>query len=145
METFIAKHGKLGEGFSKKEIMDADEHPGRRTTPHGYQSPAAWISDLVARKQCVLLCPFDRIKFDHRKYHYRKMYIPNIHALNDGYMANGKCDACKEQTSRLGGGTAYVHEETYNLGFIDPLDARRQARAKARAQTTAWQLIQRRG
>ena len=133
MEIFIPRHEKLGEGFSFKEKLDSFEHPGRRTTPHGYQSPASWISDLVALKKLIILCPFCRIKFNPGKHNYRRFYIPDVTGLTDGYVVNGKCDGCKQPTQNLGGGAGFVHEAEYSKTCIDPIDARRKARARAKA------------
>ena len=119
MEAFVAKHVKLGEGFSKREQYDALEHPGRRTTAHGYQSAVSWITDLLALRKLIILCSFCAIKFDCRKYHYRKTVI--------NYQ--GKCDACKQHTVNLGGAVTYVHEETYHQVCVDPVEARRRRRA----------------
>ena len=138
--VIVPKYSKVGQGFSVKEKMEGWEHPGRRTD--GSQSAASWIIDeLVTRKATVILCSFCRPKFNPRRHNYRKFYVPDSTGMTDGYQTNGKCDACKQMTVNCGGGTAFVHEETYNLVCVDPIDARRQARAKARA-LSAWQHIQ---
>lgn len=144
VNVFTPKYNRLGEGFSRIEQIAALEHQGRRTNPaRGYQSAAAWVADLNDLKKCILLCSFCRVKFSHRKSHYRKMYAADLSGKTDGYTANGMCDACKQQTVNCGGGTAYVHESEYSKVCVDPLDARRKARAAARASMTAWSFINR--
>lgn len=137
MIPLIPKYSKLGEGFSRKEKAQADEHPGRRTD--GSQSAASWIVDLVSLRKTILLCSFCRPKFNPRKHNYRKLYIPDPTGHTDGYAANGLCDSCKQRTENCGGGTAFVHEEIYSLTCIDPVVARRNARAHAKAHS-AWRF-----
>lgn len=128
--VIVPKYAKLGEGFSKIEKLQAMEHPGRQTNPHkGYQTPAGWLDDLGALKKCILLCDFCRIKWNPRTHHYRPMFVPDPSGATDGYKCNGKCDACKEFTERMGGGRAFVHEEEYAKLCVDPKIARRNARA----------------
>ena len=140
--AIVPEYHKVGQGFSRAEEIAAMEHPGRRTNSHGYQSAAAWLSDLVALKKTILLCSFCRVKFNPRKIGYRKFYIADPTGHTDGYAANGKCDCCKQFTANCGGGTAFVSEELYPQVCIDPMSARREARARAGA-LTAWQQIQR--
>ena len=127
----VPAHARLGEGFSKKEILKAQEHPGRQINPsRGYQTPAAYLDDLGALKKLILLCDFCRAKWNPRTHGYRPMYIPDSSGKTDGYMSNGWCDACKEFTANVGrAGRAFVHEETYNEICVDPKIARRNARA----------------
>jgi hypothetical protein len=132
------KHARLGEGFSTAEKLKAREHPGRRMD--GSQSAASWVADLVGAKKVIILCGFCRPKFNPRKYAYRRMYSPDYTGKTDGYMTNGMCDGCKQQTLNTGGGTAYISEETYRMVCIDPVDARRQARAKARLAWASYRL-----
>ena len=115
------------------------EHPGRRV--NGTQSAASWIMDLVSTKKTLLFCAICASKFNPRRHGYRKMYVPDYTGKTDGYMANGRCDACKQMTISTGGGRAFITEETYQLTCIDPVDARRQARLKARSAATAWSFI----
>ena len=130
----VPKYARLGQGFSKQEVFQADVHPGRRTQTKGYQSPNSWISDLADTKKCIILCSFCRAKFNPRKnFNYRKFYAADLSGITDGHAVNGMCDACKGQTINLGGGTGYVHESIYRLVCIDPMDARRTARARAKA------------
>ena len=138
----VSKYHRLGEGFSKREILQSYEHPGRRTTPHGYQSAASWISDLTALRKLIILCSVCRVHFNPRKHGYRKAYIPNSSHNSSGYEINGQCAGCKEETVNVGGGTGFTPEETYNLLYVDPVQARRNARAVWKAQS-AWNFIQR--
>lgn len=139
--VLVPKYARIGEGFSRREQLQAMEHPGRRTD--GVQTAASWITDLVSLRKCVLLCTYCRPKFNPRRHHYRKLYVPDLVGATDGYMHNGRCDGCKQQTALLpGGGTAFVHEEDYRLVAIDPLDARRKARAAAGA-VSAWERVKR--
>ena len=140
MDTLIPKHSKLGEGFSRREKELSYIHPGRRTSVKGYQSPASWISDLLGLKKAICLCSFCKVKFDHRKHHYRKFYVVAITGLTDGHRVNGRCDACKQRMEHCGGGTAYVHESEYAKVCIDPMEARRKARAAAR-EHSVWAHI----
>ena len=127
--VIVPKYARLGEGFSRREKAQALEHPGRRTTPHGYQSAVQWITDLLALKKCIILCSFCAVKFPCHKYHFRKMYRPDISGKTSGYVMNGKCDACKQETANLGGGVGYVHEEMYALTCLDPSESKRRRRA----------------
>ena len=138
--VIVPKYARLGEGFSKFEKLKAAEHPGRNTSIKGYQSPATWITDLLGLKKMIILCSFCRVKFNHKKLHYRPMYVPDVTGQTDGYQANGQCDACKQPTVNCGGGTAFIFEEYYSQLCQDPLDARRKARAAAGA-VSAWRAI----
>lgn len=139
--VLVPAHARLGEGFSRQERLKAREHPGRRID--GHQTAASWISDLVALKKCVLLCSFCRPWFNPKRYGYRRFYSPDLTGKTDGYQVNGRCDRCKQHTVLIpGGGTEFIAEETYSLVCIDPLDARRKARAAAR-RMTAWERISR--
>lgn len=129
--VIVPKYSKVGQGFSKKEIFKSFEHPGRRTD--GTQSAASWIGDLSDLKKCILLCSYCRRNFNHKKNHYRLMFVPDHTGATDGFQSNGQCDACKQQTANCGGGTAYVHESYYARVCVDPSVARRSARAAAKA------------
>ena len=138
MQAFVPRNAKLGEGFTEREKLKGLEHPGRRTTAHGYQSAVSYISDISELKQCIILCSFCREKFNPRKhFRYRKFYSPDISGLTDGHVVNGKCDSCNQMTVNLGGGTAYVHESEYEKVCIDPTVARRKARAAAGARSVS--------
>ena len=114
--------------------VDSLEHPGRRTTIKGYQSPASWLADLVALRKFIILCSFCRSKFNHRKNRYRRFYCQDITGRTDGFVVNGKCDACKQNT--FPNGTGYVAEETYNQVCEEPSSIRRvNARAKNYAKS----------
>ena len=139
--TAVPKYAKLGEGFSGREVLASYEHPGRRTD--GTQSAATWMTDLTSLRKVILLCTYCRAQFNPRRHGYRKFYTPDLAGATDGYMHNGRCDACKQETAMIpGGGTSFVPEETYRLVCLDPLDARRKARAAARA-LGAWGRITR--
>ncbi len=135
----VPKYAQLGQGFTKQEKLQSAEHPGRRTD--GRQSPAHWISCLTELKKSILLCPFCLHKFNPRKHHYRRYYSPDFTGKTDGFTVNGLCDACKQHTAHFrGGGTMFVHEETYGLVCIDPVEARRKARQRW-AGPSAWQRV----
>lgn len=140
--VIVPKYHRLGEGFSAKEKMAGWEHPGRRSGTRGYQSPASWICDLADLKKLIILCLFCRVKFNPRKNGYRKYYCPDATMITDGYAVNGQCDGCKQPTINAGGGTGFIHESVYHQICIDPIDARRTARARARAMNP-WLYIQR--
>lgn len=133
MIVTVPKYAKLGQGFSKVEQAAALEHPGRRTD--GTQSAATWLGDLSSLKKLIILCSFCRPKFNPRKNGYRRFYVHDITGATDGHAANGRCDACKQPTVNSGGGTAFVHEATYDLVCVDPVEQRRKARMRSAA---AW-------
>ena len=130
----VSKYHRLGEGFSKQEIFESQVHPGRRTKVNGYQSPASWVCDLSDQKKLVILCSFCRVKFNPRKHGYRVYYSgPDSTGLTSPYLVNGQCDGCKAMPTNTGGGTGYLHESVYAKVCMDPVDARREYRAKYRA------------
>ena len=52
--VIVPAHARLGEGFTKKEVLKSMEHPGRQTNSRkGYQTPAAWLDDLGALRKCI--------------------------------------------------------------------------------------------
>jgi hypothetical protein len=125
----VPAHARLGEGFTKKEVLKSMEHPGRQTNSRkGYQTQSAWLDDLGALRKCILLCDFCRHKWNPRTHGYRPMFVPDYSGATDGYRANGWCDSCKEHTANMGGGRAFVHEEEYAKLCVDPKAARRRAR-----------------
>lgn len=137
----IPRHKKLGEGFSQQEKAKSFIHPGRQTNPQrGYQSAASWISDLTQLKKIIILCSFCRVKFNPRKHGYRRYYVADASGVTDGYQVSGKCFDCKGFTMHLGGGTAYVHESEYAKVCMDPMEARRNARAAA-GRSSVWSFI----
>lgn len=140
--VIVPKHARIGEGFSKREIAESFVHPGRRTTAHGYQSPASWISDLVALEKFIILCSVCRQHFNPRKHNYRRTYVPDTSGRTSGYEVNGRCDGCKEMTVNVGGGTGFIPEKHYKALFLDPVQARRNARAAWKAQSV-WATVQR--
>ena len=140
MPTFaIPKKGRvLGDGYSRAEKLTP--HPGRRTAAKGYQSAVSWISDLIALRKVIILCSFCRHKFNPRRFGYRRIYVPDLTGKTDGYTVNGSCDACKQFTPNLGGGTAYQPEELWSKTNIDPAEAKRARRA-ALGDTSIWDRI----
>lgn len=140
--VIVPKYHRMGEGFSKREIAESFEHPGRRTNPHGYQSPASWISDHVSLKKLIILCSFCRPYFNPRKYGYRRLFIPDSSGKTDGFGVNGKCIRCKIETANAGGGTGFTPEETYALSYVEPVTLRVEERAK-RFALSVWTFIQR--
>lgn len=136
------KGARLGEGFSRAEKLKAMEHPGRQTNPkRGYQSAVSWISDLIALRKVIILCNFCRVKFNPRRFGYRRVFVPDWSGKTDGYTVNGDCDSCKQFTAMVGGGTAFQPEEHYLQTHVDPVHARRAARAGAKSMS-AWRFIQ---
>ena len=74
----VPKYSKLGEGFSRKEKLKVQEHPGRQTNPSkGYQTPAAWLDDLGQLRKLVLLCDYCRHKWNPKRYRYRPLFVPD--------------------------------------------------------------------
>lgn len=141
MIPLIPRHEKLGEGFSKKEILKSNIHPGRN--PNAGQTAASWIVDLMSLRKPVLLCNYVcRSKFDHKHHNYRRYFSPDRSGITDGFCVNGRCDACKQETMNMGGGVMFIPEETYHLNCIDPVKARRRARQAWRGAKTAWSMIQ---
>lgn len=138
--VLVPRGAKLGEGFSRAEKLEALVHPGRRTD--GTQSRATWLADLTDLRKAIILCAaYCAPKFNPRRHGYRKFYVPDLAGKTDGYTSNGQCDGCKQSTVLLpGGGRTFIPEETYRLVCIDPMDARREARARAGIQTT-WERI----
>jgi hypothetical protein len=127
----------LGEGFSKQEKLKAEEHPGRNKNIKGYQSPASWVMDLADLKKLILLCRDCRLKFNHRKNHYRVFYMRDDTGKTSGYETNGQCDSCKDQTANRGGGTSFVHESEYSKICLEPRMRSRMGRAAYYAKS-AW-------
>ena len=141
MIPLVPRHARLGEGFSKPDILKSKIHPGRNS--RAGQTAASWIVDLVSLRKPVILCTFCRGKFDASYYNYRRYFSPSHSARNDGFRVNGKCDACKQHTANTpGGGVMFIPEETYHLNCIDPSEARRRARQAWRGAGTAWSMIQ---
>lgn len=132
----VPKYTKLGEGFSRSEQREANFHPGRRTD--GSQTAASWLADLSDLRKLITLCGFCATKFNPRRNGYRRWYAPDHTGNTSGHTVSGVCDACKSPL--VANGVAFIAAETYNLVCIDPVDARRQARMKARAAWTQPRL-----
>lgn len=130
MNTFIPRGPKLGVGFTKAEKIASEAIHPQHSALKG-QSRANWISDLVALRKVVILCSYCRVKFNPRQAGYRRVYIPDYTGKTDGYTVNGDCDSCRVFTPNAGGGCAFQPEELYEATHIDPVVARRQARARA--------------
>jgi hypothetical protein len=127
--------GKPGEGFSKAEKLKSVEWRGRRTD--GSQSAASMICDLADNRTAILLCSFCRTNFNFRRNKYRVQYIPDPTGRTDGYIANGRCDACHQPTENTGGGKLYIAEEYWEQVSQDPQAARIAAR-NAWHQKRTW-------
>ena len=127
--VIVPKYSRLGEGFSKREIANAAEHPGRRTD--GSQSAASWVGDLTDLRKCIVLCYFCAHKFNFRRNHYRRLVVGN------SPNANGQCDACKARWFD-DSGVAYVHESEYEKVCVDPAALRRRKRAEAKAVSVSF-------
>lgn len=141
--TIVPKYHRIGEGFSRVEKLQAAEHPGRQVNPQrGYQSASTWVTSLVSLRKPVILCGFCVHKFDPKYSNYRRFFCLDSNAQN-GYITNGRCDDCKEDTRRTPGqGTMYIPEETYPQICLEPGLARRSIRARVRtAGRSAYQFI----
>ncbi len=96
MEVVVPKYSKLGEGFSQKERLKADEDSGRPWN----RVAGGWISDLASLQKFIMLCPFCLGKFNPRTSGY-ETWRQNIYSI-------GKCDGCKNLSTYLKG---FIHEE----------------------------------
>lgn len=124
-KIFIPKYGqKLGAGFKRWEILDSFAHPGRKTTPSGYQSPASWITELCDTRKAILLCSLCDRKFNANHMKYRLRYTRDPSGVTNGSVCNGMCDACKQPSADLGGGRLWVPAELWEAVSIDPEQAR---------------------
>jgi hypothetical protein len=141
----VPKHHKLGEGFSRREILDSQEHPGRQNNARrsGYQTNATWITQLIDLKKPVILCGFCRPKFDPKAHRYRRFFCLDSNGQN-GFITDGRCDDCKQDTRLTPGrGTMFIPEEHYPQLCHEPGVARRSVRARiASAGQSAYQFIQ---
>ena len=125
INVFVPKYGqKLGQGFKRWEILDSFAHPGRRTTANGYQSPAAWITELADTRKGILLCSWCDRKFDAGKEKYLLRYTRDPSGVTDGSLCNGMCDACKQPSADLGGGKLWVPAELWEQVSMNPEQAR---------------------
>lgn len=91
----VPKYAKLGQGFSAKERLKADEDPGR---PSG-RIAGGWVSDLAALQKFIMLCPFCISKFNPRRAGY-EVWRQHIYCV-------GKCDGCKQMSTYTKG---FIHE-----------------------------------
>jgi len=100
MEIVVPKYSKLGQGFSKKEIISSYEDPGRP-----WNRPAGgWIGDLTELRKFILLCPYCSPKFNPRQNQY-EVWRAKIESI-------GKCDGCKQVSTYLKG---YIHQSAHDL------------------------------
>lgn len=95
----VPKHAKLGQGFSSKERLKADEDPGRPWN----RVAGGWMADLAALKKFVMLCPFCRPKFNPKRCGY-EVWRQDTHSI-------GKCDGCKQMSTYLCG---FIHQEYHD-------------------------------
>lgn len=109
----VPKYGKvLGQGFTRREKIDAYAHPGRRRD--GTQTAASWITELSDNRKGIVLCSFCRHNFNPRRNHYRT-YAGRI---------SGQCDACHELVEGRGGGVFFIAEDFYEQVTRDPQENR---------------------
>lgn len=142
--VIVPRGAKLGEGFSKAEQLQSQEHPGRQTNSRrGYQSASTWVDHLIQLRKPVILCGFCRHKFDPKHARYRRFFCLDSNGQN-GYGMKGQCDDCKELTDRTpGGGTMFISEESYPQICQEPVTQYRSMRARMKfAGQTAWGVIQ---
>ena len=128
ISIFVPKHGsRLGEGFSRYEIIDSYAYPGRRTRSHGYTSAASEIMGMADARKAIQLCETCRLHFNPRKEHYRIRFVPSMDS--SGYIASGRCDACLQHSAT---NAIFVPEEIWEAVSCDPQETRIRARM-------AWQ------
>lgn len=84
MEVAVPRYAKLGQGFSHKERLKADEHPGKPWN----RVAGGWISDLAELQKFIQLCPFCVSKFNPRKSGY-EVWRLHVNCV-------GKCDGCNQ-------------------------------------------------
>ncbi len=87
----VPKYAKLGQGFSRQELLQAAEAPGRPI----YRLAGGWIADMVALKKFIMLCEFCQPKFNPRKHGY-EVYREETHSV-------GQCDGCNQMSTHLRG------------------------------------------
>ena len=106
-------------GWTFRDILKSLEDPGwaRKRVPGAYVA-----GDLVENKKCILLCGTCKHGFDWKKHHYYS------YAKYDDIYAQGKCDKCKTEGTRM---FIYMHESTLGQAGITRRDTHRQRREKA--------------
>lgn len=132
----VPKYGRLGSGFTRREVAQSHIHAGRRVD--GTQTPASWLLDLADTRKMILLCAFCQSKFNPARHGYRRWYAPSHTPNTDPHQVNGKCDACKAMVTS--GGRGYISEETYSRLCREPGEARRASRAAWR-RSTFWESV----
>lgn len=139
VQIFVPKYGqRLGQGFTKSEVLDSFIHPGRRTKANGYQSPASWITELADTRKAIQLCNVCASHFNPKRNHFRVRYVPDSSGATSGYVCNGQCDGCKERTENMGGGKLFLPEELWEAVSNDPQEARIRARMAWGKPKTNW-------
>ena len=84
--------------WTKQQVLQASEAPGRP-----WRRPAGgWISDLVALKKFITLCPYCDHGFNPRRHQYEVW-------RRDTYCV-AKCDACGKFNPRC---KAWIHESQH--------------------------------
>lgn len=94
----VPKYGRLGEGFSRAEQRVASEAKGRPWT----RPPGGWVTDLVAKRAMVMLCPFHVSKFNPRTHQY-EVWRQQV--------SIGKCDDCGTLSPQI---RAFIHQSTHD-------------------------------
>ena len=141
LQVAVPRHQRLGEGFPRREQIEADVlHPGRRTD--GTQSRASWILDLISLRKLLTLCGWCARQFNYRRHGYRRFYVNDFTGITNGYAVSGQCDGCT--TAMHATGLGFVAEEAYKLTCVDPTEQRRHARLRARHAESVWQAVNRR-
>jgi hypothetical protein len=98
--VIVPKYAKVGQGFSRRERLMADEHPGR---PSG-GTAGSWISDFVSLQKMISLCPLCLHKFNPRQNGY-EVWRREVQLV-------GKCDDCKQMTPYLKG---FIHQSLHDI------------------------------
>lgn len=97
--VLVPQHGRLGEGFTKREQLVAKEAKGRP-----WHRPAGgWVDDLVGRRLMVMLCPFCVGKFNPRVHHY-EVWRSHLNSI-------GRCDGCNQVSHQIRG---FIHQSTHD-------------------------------
>lgn len=84
---------------TKARVLKSMEAPGRKLG----RVAGGWISDLVALKKFITLCPYDVGKFNPRHYHYEPW-------RRDTFCV-ARCDACNQINTHCRG---FIHESLHD-------------------------------
>ena len=88
--------------WSRKDILKSYEDPGRKTgMPVG-----SHISDLIALRKAISLCPLCVGKFNPKRYEYEHLTSPEI-----GVYSIANCDACRATDPRC---KTYIHASLHD-------------------------------